>query len=60
MLKRLIIGYGILAVAGAVVLAGLGVGSPVAIYLFANGLIVIAVPGKKPLNVSSIRPQASS
>jgi len=40
-LKRLIIGYGILAVAGAVVLAGLGVGSPVAIYLFANGLIVI-------------------
>ena len=42
MLKRLIIGYGILAVAGAVVLAGLGVGSPVAIYLFASGLIVIA------------------
>jgi len=41
-LRRLIIGYGILAVAGAVVLAGLGVGLPVAIYLFANGLIVIA------------------
>jgi hypothetical protein len=41
-LKRLIIAYGILAVAGAVVLAGLGLGSPIVIYLFVNGLIVIA------------------
>ena len=76
MLKRLIIAYGVMAVAGAVVLAGVGVGSPIVIYLFVNGLIVIAallfergryrppltqgVPGKKPLNVSSIRAQVSS
>jgi hypothetical protein len=41
-LKRLIIGYGIVAVVGAVVLATLGVGSPIALYLFVNGVIVIA------------------
>jgi hypothetical protein len=41
-LKRLIIGYGVLAVAGAVVLASLGFGSPIVLYLFVNGLIVIA------------------
>ena len=42
MLKRLIIGYGIVAVVGAVVLATLGVGSPIVLYLFVNGVIVIA------------------
>ena len=42
MLKRLIIGYGVLAVAGAVLLAGLGFGSPIVLYLFVNGAIVIA------------------
>ena len=42
MLKRVIIGYGIVAVFGALILAGLGVGSPVVLYLFVNGLIVIA------------------
>src|SRR2546423_13190182 len=41
-LKRVIIGYGIVAVLGAFVLAGLGVGSPVVLYLFVNGLILIA------------------
>jgi hypothetical protein len=41
-LKRVIIGYGVLAVAGAVVLASLGFGSPIVLYLFVNGLIVIA------------------
>ncbi len=42
MLKRLIIGYGMLAVAGAVLLAGLGFGWPIVFYLFVNGTIVIA------------------
>ena len=42
MLKRLIIGYGVVAIAGAVVLASLGVGTPIALYLFVNGAIVIA------------------
>jgi hypothetical protein len=41
-LRRLIVAYGILAVAGAFVLVGLGLGSPIVIYLFVNGLIVIA------------------
>jgi hypothetical protein len=41
-LKRVIIGYGIVAVVGAVVLAILGVGSTIVLYLFANGAIVIA------------------
>jgi hypothetical protein len=41
-LKRLIIGYGLVAVAGAVVLAVLGVGSPIVIYLCVNGFIVLA------------------
>ena len=41
-LKRVIIGYGIVAVFGAVILAGLGVGSPDVLYLFVNGVIVIA------------------
>jgi hypothetical protein len=41
-LKRVIIGYGALAVVGGVVLAGLGFGSPIVLYLLVNGLIVIA------------------
>jgi hypothetical protein len=41
-LKRAIIGYGILAVVGALILASLGVGSAVVIYLFVNGAVVIA------------------
>lgn len=42
MLKRLIIGYGILAMAGAVVLASLGRGAPIVLYLFVNGAVVVA------------------
>lgn len=41
MLKRLIIAYGIVAMAGAVVLASLRVGAPIVLYLFVNGAIVI-------------------
>jgi hypothetical protein len=41
-LKRLIIAYGVIAVVGAIVLAILGVGLPIVLYLFVNGLIVIA------------------
>jgi hypothetical protein len=41
-LKRVIIAYGIVAIAGAVVLAAIGVGSPIVLYLFVNGAIVIA------------------
>lgn len=42
MLKRLIIGYGIVAVLGAIVLAVLQVGSPIVLYLFVNGALLIA------------------
>ena len=42
MLKRLIIAYGILAMAGAVVLASLGWGAPIVLYLFVNGAVVVA------------------
>ena len=42
MLRRLIIGYGIVAMAGAAVLASLGLGAPIVLYLFVNGAIVIA------------------
>lgn len=41
MLKRLIIGYGVLAIAGAVVLAALKVGATIILYLFVNGAIVL-------------------
>jgi hypothetical protein len=41
-LKRLIIGYGIVAIVGAVVLASLGFGSPIILYLLVNGLLVTA------------------
>jgi hypothetical protein len=41
-LKRLIVGYGIVAVIGAIVMAALGVGSPIVLYLFVNGAVVIA------------------
>ena len=56
MLRRLIIAYGVLAVAGAVVLAWLCCLSEGAI----DHLRHQGVSGKKPLNVSSIRAQVSS
>ena len=42
MLRRLIIGYGLVAIAGALVLAILGVGTPIVLYLCVNGAIVLA------------------
>jgi hypothetical protein len=41
-LKRLIIGYGVVAMAGAVILAALGIGATIVLYLFINGGIVLA------------------
>jgi hypothetical protein len=41
-LRRAIIAYGILAIAGAVVLASLRVGAPIVLYLGVNGCIVLA------------------
>lgn len=42
MLRKAILAYGVLAVIGALVLAAAGVGSPVIIYAFGQGVIVIA------------------
>ena len=42
MLRKVILGYGVLAVIGAILLALVGIGIGLVLYLFVNGAIVIA------------------